>query len=132
MGASKLKQKIFSLQVIKASKPPRSRQLYVQQPKPKRILNDERKEKKKQYEATGRTRKFLPRWMTEFPWLRYDDAKNKMFCAVCQEHHDVAFKDSGFVKGYRGDKFRHQTIEEHRNSNSHAMAERRDISDQLA
>lgn len=40
-----------------------------------------RKSQKKAFEAC-RDRKFLSSWLTEFPWVKYDDEKCLMFCKV--------------------------------------------------
>ena len=37
----------------------------------------------KQYEEESRTRKFLPVWWENYPWLCFDSDNNKMYCQVC-------------------------------------------------
>ena len=43
-------------------------------------------------------RKFRPKWLTDYPWLRYDNSKGKgadfVYCAMCTEHE----KNSGLHK----------------------------------
>ena len=40
---------------------------------------------KEKYEES-RVRRFKQAWSKEFPWVKFDEIKNYMFCAVCQKH----------------------------------------------
>ena len=53
---------------------------------------------KEKYEAS-RVRRFKQAWNEEFPWVKFDEIKNYMFCAVCQKHPSVCDKSSSLF-GY--------------------------------
>ena len=50
---------------------------------------------KEKYEES-RVRRFKQAWNEEFPWVKFDEIKNYMFCAVCQKHRSVCDKSSSF------------------------------------
>ena len=50
---------------------------------------------KEKYEES-RFRRFKQAWNEEFPWVKFDEIKNYMFCAVCQKHPSVCDKSSSF------------------------------------
>ena len=62
--------------------------------KRKTVTNDEKKSKRKKYEAESRKRSFQLNWLNEFLWLRYDKAKKShelppyMLILVC-DHYSI-------------------------------------------
>ena len=32
--------------------------------------------------------RFCQKWKKEFPWLHYDEEKDKMFCTVCKKENE--------------------------------------------
>ena len=49
-----------------------------------KLTDDQRLLKKRAYEEEDRSRAFLPSWLTEYKWLRFDPGKNMMFCESCR------------------------------------------------
>ena len=52
-------------------------------------------QKKKNYEDNRRTRKFIPQWKKDRPWLTFCEETNLMFCTYCKDNG----KENIFVKG---------------------------------
>jgi len=44
-------------------------------------------ERKRKYEEQRHERKFNCDWQAKRPWLKFDDIKNSMTCAVCIKHY---------------------------------------------
>ena len=61
---------------IKGAKPP--------PPKKAKLTDEDKRAYDKKYDATKRTRSFLPKWKEGRDWLHYDDEKNEMFCSICR------------------------------------------------
>ena len=41
----------------------------------------------------------------EFPWVKFDEVKNYMFCAVCWKHPSLCKKSSSLYLGIDGSSF---------------------------
>ncbi|XP_050391917.1 uncharacterized protein LOC126810731 [Patella vulgata] len=69
--------------------------------KRKRLMEKARESSKKVRESSTprprNTRYFKLQWLTKFPWLRYEENSNKMYCQVC-EKHELKYK-SEFISG---------------------------------
>ena len=62
-------------------------------------------------------RRFRPEWKKEFPWLHYDEAKEKMFCTVCEKaKRKNPFASGGCIN------FQHSTLTKHAANNDHKVA----------
>ena len=60
--------------------------------------------------------KFRSKWLAEFPWMRYDKAKNAMFCDLCYTHK----KSNRYVRGTQN--FKKTNIKRHAHSCDHLKA----------
>ena len=81
----------------------------------------------KEYDASKRQRPFLPSWTKDFPWLKYDDDRQVMYCAPCRRYPQLADATSRLVTGT--DNFRKDPLYKHAKSNNHVAVlnkERRD------
>ena len=59
-------------------------------------------------------RRFRGEWKKEFPWLRYDEEKKKMFCIICEKaKRKNPFASSGCTN------FQHSTLTKHAVNNDH-------------
>ena len=67
---------------LEGAKPPPAK-------KPK-LTDEEKKHKKQLYEKSERSRHFIPKWDSDFPWLQFDLEHGKMFCKIC-----TAFPQAG-------------------------------------
>ena len=67
-------------------------------------------------------RKFLPKWLKDYPWLRYDNSKGKgedfVYCAICTEHE----KPSGLHKRAESRNFQNSTFLRHIDTPHHKHA----------
>ena len=45
------------------------------------------RERKRKYEEQRHERKFNRDWQAKKPWLKFDDIKNSMTCAICIKHY---------------------------------------------
>ena len=54
---------------------------------------------KEKYES--RVRRFKQAWNEEFPWVKFDEVKNYMFCADCEKHPSVCDKIAAFFGYWR-------------------------------
>ena len=62
-------------------------------------------------------RRFRPEWKKEFPWLHYDEAKEKMFCTVCEKaKRKNPFASGGCIN------FQHSSLTKHAANNDHKVA----------
>lgn len=77
-------------------------------------------ETKKAYEAK-RQRVFLPKWASEYSWLRFDENINAMFCKSCEK---FATDSNSFCTGCT--TFRIESIKSHDKSVGHMLACRKD------
>ncbi|XP_066844386.1 sperm flagellar protein 2 isoform X3 [Anser cygnoides] len=88
----------------------------------KREVGDKGKEKKDlEYQRTKRNRQFPKIWLTKYSWLKYDDERGIMFCALCRKHNvDLGENVHNFCSGT--DDFKLEFINTHQNSEAHAWA----------
>ncbi|XP_014669372.1 PREDICTED: uncharacterized protein LOC106810507 [Priapulus caudatus] len=73
---------------------------------------------KKKYEMK-RKRGFLPKWLNEYEWLRYDEETEAMFCTSCEKYaaeKSSAFTTTGCLT------FRIESLKSHETSSSHVNA----------
>ena len=67
------------------------------------------------------SRKFLPHWKDDFPWIIYDDEKGVIICEYCQHFPlTTATGKSEFVKGCK--TFKRETLKKHSESFTHMRA----------
>ncbi|KAM9167867.1 sperm flagellar protein 2 [Mergus octosetaceus] len=88
----------------------------------KREVGDKGKEKKDlEYQRTKRNRQFPKIWLTKYSWLKYDDERGIMFCALCRKHNvDLGENIHNFCSGT--DDFKLEFINTHQSSEAHAWA----------
>ncbi|KAK6168057.1 hypothetical protein SNE40_021959 [Patella caerulea] len=89
--------------------------------KRKRLIEKARETSKKIRESSTprpQSRFFKLQWLTKFPWLRYDENSNKMYCQVC-EKHELKYK-SEFISGTQ--TFTISRLYLHAASNYHKVA----------
>uniref|UniRef100_A0A8B9DQ31 Sperm flagellar 2 n=1 Tax=Anser cygnoides TaxID=8845 RepID=A0A8B9DQ31_ANSCY len=88
----------------------------------KREVGDKGKEKKDlEYQRTKRNRQFPKIWLTKYSWLKYDDERGIMFCALCRKHNvDLGENVHNFCSGT--DDFKLEFINTHQSSEAHAWA----------
>uniref|UniRef100_U3IHY9 Sperm flagellar 2 n=1 Tax=Anas platyrhynchos platyrhynchos TaxID=8840 RepID=U3IHY9_ANAPP len=88
----------------------------------KREVGDKGKEKKDlEYQRTKKNRQFPKIWLTKYSWLKYDDEKGIMFCALCRKHNvDLGENIHNFCSGT--DDFKLEFINTHQSSEAHAWA----------
>lgn len=72
--------------------------------------------RKKNYEDNRRTRKFIPQWKKDRPWLTFCEETNLMFCTYCKDNG----KENIFVKGCNN--FRLDSLNAHELSEPHKSA----------
>ena len=91
---------------------------------PKNISAQERKRKYKEHRPV---RKFNHDWQAKRPWLKFDDTKNSMPCAVCIEHYGTHANVSQnlenqnkFITGCTN--FRISAVTDHETCKSHITA----------
>ncbi|KAM9138939.1 sperm flagellar protein 2-like [Pangshura tecta] len=84
-------------------------------------VGDEGKEKQCfEHQAKG-NRQFLKTWLTKYPWLKYDDKRGIMFCALCRKHNvNLGENIHNFCSGT--DIFKLEFINVHHSSEAHAWA----------
>lgn len=81
-------------------------------------LRKKRKVSTKQKRRTSAKKdKFRSKWLVEFPWIRYDKAKNVMFCDLCCTHK----KDNPYVNGTQN--FKKTNVKRHAHSSDHLKAQ---------
>lgn len=100
-------------------------------PAPKRPkLDDEQKlATARAYETTKRERKWLSSWKTvDRGWLKYDDSKDEMHCAVCRSHASELFRKGPFVVGTG--RFKLEYVKHHEASNEHKQCARTEAAKQ--
>lgn len=91
------------------------------QPGHKRKLTDEEKKQKlKDYEAKRVNRTFQTKWMTDRSWLHYEESSNKMFCDICKHDQMRCKSTNPFVVGCCN--FRISAIIDHEKSIPHSHA----------
>ena len=62
-------------------------------------------------------RRFHQEWKKEFPWLHYDEEREKMFCTVCEKaKRKNPFASGGCIN------FQHSTLTKHAANNDHKVA----------
>ncbi|XP_040398128.1 sperm flagellar protein 2 isoform X2 [Cygnus olor] len=85
-------------------------------------VGDKGKEKKDlEYHRTKRNRQFPKIWLTKYSWLKYDDERGIMFCALCRKHNvDLGENVHNFCSGT--DDFKLEFINTHQSSEAHAWA----------
>ncbi|XP_044876872.1 zinc finger protein 862-like isoform X1 [Mauremys mutica] len=90
-------------------------------PTNKSKVGDEGKEKQCfEHQAKG-NRQFLKTWLTKYPWLKYDDKRGIMFCALCRKHNvNLGENIHNFCSGT--DIFKLEFINVHHSSEAHAWA----------
>lgn len=88
----------------------------------KREADNKGKEKKDgEYQRTKRNRQFPKIWLTKYSWLKYDDERAIMFCALCHKHNvDLGENIHSFCSGT--DDFKLEFINTHQSSEAHAWA----------
>jgi hypothetical protein len=84
-------------------------------------------ERKRKYKEHRPVRKFNREWQAKRPWLKFDDIKNSMPCAVCIEHYGTDANVSQnlenqnkFITGCTN--FRISAVTDHETCKSHATA----------
>ncbi len=60
--------------------------------KKRKRSEEEQRELDREYERTGRKRKFLSHWPERWPWLGHDPEKNIVFCKLCRSMPELADK----------------------------------------
>ncbi|XP_071658361.1 sperm flagellar protein 2 isoform X2 [Patagioenas fasciata] len=88
----------------------------------KQEVGDRGKEKKDlEYQRTKRNHQFPKIWLTKYSWLKYDDERGIMFCALCRKHNvDLGENIHNFCSGT--DDFKLEFINTHQSSEAHAWA----------
>ncbi|XP_040512458.1 sperm flagellar protein 2 isoform X5 [Gallus gallus] len=88
----------------------------------KREVDDRGKEKKDlEHPRIRKNRRFPKIWLTKYSWLKYDDERGIMFCALCRKHNvDLGESIHNFCSGT--DDFKLEFINTHQNSEAHAWA----------
>ncbi|XP_042731295.1 LOW QUALITY PROTEIN: sperm flagellar protein 2 [Lagopus leucura] len=88
----------------------------------KREVDDRGKEKKAlEHPRIKKNRQFPKIWLTKYSWLKYDDERGIMFCALCRKHNvDLGESIHNFCSGT--DDFKLEFINIHQNSEAHAWA----------
>jgi len=66
---------------------------------------------------------FQPKWLLEFPWLRYDETASRAFCTTCQLANGgkTLFNGNGYAGGKR-QKFTRDQIADHAASKAHCTS----------
>uniref|UniRef100_A0A674HYF3 Sperm flagellar 2 n=1 Tax=Terrapene triunguis TaxID=2587831 RepID=A0A674HYF3_9SAUR len=73
-----------------------------------------------EHQAKG-NRQFLKTWLMKYPWLKYDDKRGIMFCALCRKHNvNLGENIHNFCSGT--DIFKLEFINIHHSSEAHAWA----------
>ncbi|KAF3842334.1 hypothetical protein F7725_024285, partial [Dissostichus mawsoni] len=80
---------------------------------------EERIQKARDYEEKERARAFIPAWLDQFPWLRFDKEKNEMFFEPCRNVPSISDKTCSLYKG--NSKFRKTLLDCHDPSKKHEM-----------
>ena len=62
-------------------------------------------------------RSFVPAWLTRYPWLRYENERNQMFCELCVKYR----KSNAFTEGCQN--FRRDNLNKHMNTQDHRSAQ---------
>ncbi|KAM8793599.1 sperm flagellar protein 2-like [Eudromia elegans] len=88
----------------------------------KKEVGDQGKVKKDmEHQRTKRNFQFSKIWLTKYPWLKYDDERGIMFCALCRKHNvDLGENIHNFYSGT--DDFKLEFINIHQSSEAHAWA----------
>ncbi|XP_021234980.1 sperm flagellar protein 2 isoform X4 [Numida meleagris] len=88
----------------------------------KREVGNRGKEKKDlEHPRIKKNRQFPKIWLTKYSWLKYDDERGIMFCALCRKHNvDLGENIHNFCSGT--DDFKLEFINTHQNSEAHAWA----------
>ncbi|XP_064357614.1 LOW QUALITY PROTEIN: sperm flagellar protein 2-like [Dromaius novaehollandiae] len=88
----------------------------------KKEVGDQGKDKKDlQHQRTKRNLQFSKIWLTKYSWLKYDDERGIMFCALCRKHDvDLGENVHNFYSGT--DDFKLEFINIHQSSEAHAWA----------
>ncbi|XP_019351596.1 sperm flagellar protein 2 isoform X1 [Alligator mississippiensis] len=74
-----------------------------------------------EYLQTKRNRQFPKIWLTKYPWLKYDEERGIMFCALCRKHSvNLGETVHNFCSGT--DDFQLEFINAHHSSEAHAWA----------
>lgn len=64
---------------------------------------------------------FQKTWLSKYPWLKHDQDKGTMYCALCRKHKvDLGEKTHNFCSGT--DDFILELVREHHSSEAHAWA----------
>ena len=67
--------------------------------------------------AKTKSRKFLPHWKDDFPWIVYDDEKGVILCKYCQQFGATTTGKSDFVTSCK--TFKPETMKKHNQSFTH-------------
>lgn len=88
----------------------------------KRKAGDKEKEKKDgEHQRTKRNHQFPKLWLTKYSWLKYNDERAIMFCALCHKHSvDLGENIHNFCSGTND--FKLEFINTHQSSEAHAWA----------
>ncbi|XP_072215653.1 sperm flagellar protein 2 [Excalfactoria chinensis] len=88
----------------------------------KREVGDRGKGKKDLEHPRIKKNRWFPKiWLTKYSWLKYDDERGIMFCALCRKHDvDLGERIHNFYSGT--DDFKLEFINTHQNSEAHAWA----------
>ena len=66
-------------------------------------------------------RKFCPKWLKEFQWLKYDSTEKQMKCKVCLDAYGCQAKPSqSFVHG--ANNFQRSSLTRHQSGNDRIVA----------
>ena len=94
-------------------------------------LRSKRKNESEPPTSTKKTsRKFLPHWKDDFPWIIYDEEESVIICEYCKHFALTAPGKSEFVKGCK--TFKRETLKKHSESFQHIRARDSYLSKQKA
>ena len=71
----------------------------------------------KEYDHKVRHREFKQHWRTEFPWLKYDEGQNIMYCSPCKQFPNLSNYTTPVVSGTSN--FRVDPLRKHQKSMKH-------------